>query len=79
MNYDQELLNKILEVVDQTIRPSLAADGGDISVMSLEGNSVYVKLSGACSGCPMASVTLKNTVERIIQKHVSSDLVVLAV
>ncbi|MDR3179535.1 MAG: NifU family protein [Holosporaceae bacterium] len=76
---DVKLLEKILKVIETSIRPSLNMDGGDISVVSLEENTLYVRLSGACSHCPMASETLKYGVEKTLRSMVSSDLVVMAI
>ncbi|GHU17191.1 NifU family protein [Alphaproteobacteria bacterium] len=76
---DQVLLERILEIVNLNIKPSLNMDGGDISVVSLEGNKLYVKLHGACSCCPRAADTLKYGVEKTLQHFVSNDLVVVAV
>ena len=52
------------------IRPALQADGGDVEYIGLDGDVVQVKLKGACSGCPMATMTLKNGIETIIKKRV---------
>ncbi|MDR3151384.1 MAG: NifU family protein [Holosporaceae bacterium] len=79
MNCDPKLLNDILGVVEKAIRPSLLADGGDISVVSLENSTLYVKLSGACAHCPCAAETLKGGVENTLRRMVSPELVVLAV
>ena len=48
----------------EKIRPVLQRDGGDIQFIGIEDKVVKVKLQGACSGCAMATVTLKWTVER---------------
>ena len=52
------------------IRPALQADGGDVEYIGLNGDVVQVKLKGACGGCPMAAMTLKNGIETIIKKRV---------
>jgi Fe-S cluster biogenesis protein NfuA len=54
--------DKVQKALD-TIRPALQADGGDIELVSVEGNVVKVRLQGACGHCPMAVVTLKQGVE----------------
>ena len=54
----------------ESIRPSLQADGGDVEFVSIEGDVVKVRLTGACGGCPMATMTLKNGIERIIKQRV---------
>ncbi|THB67741.1 MAG: NifU family protein [Gammaproteobacteria bacterium] len=61
--------DKVLEVLD-TIRPSLQADGGDVELVDIVGNVVHVRLQGACSGCPMANVTLKNGIERVLKEAI---------
>ncbi len=60
----------------EDIRPALQNDGGDIEFVSLEGNDVYVRLTGACAGCPMSQVTLKGGVERYLRNFVDPNLVV---
>jgi Fe-S cluster biogenesis protein NfuA len=58
---------RVKEVLDQ-IRPQLQADGGDLEFVSLEADGkVYVKLTGACGSCPMATMTLKQGVERVLK------------
>ena len=51
------------------IRPFLLADGGDISLVSIEENVVKVKLEGACVGCSINQMTLRNGVEASIKKY----------
>ncbi|HPX25942.1 MAG TPA: NifU family protein [Treponemataceae bacterium] len=58
---------RVKEVLNQ-IRPQLQADGGDLEFVSLEADGkVYVKLTGACGSCPMATMTLKQGVERVLK------------
>ncbi len=54
----------------EKIRPYLQRDGGDVELVSVMDGVVKVKLSGACSGCPMSQMTLKGFVEREIKKAV---------
>lgn len=55
----------------QDVRPSLQADGGDIELVSVdEAGLVKVRLKGACNGCPMATMTLKQGVERYLKQKV---------
>ncbi len=70
--------DKIREAMEQ-IRPSLRADGGDIEIVSIDGTTVNVKLKGACKGCPMSQMTLKQGVERFMKEKVSEDIVVVDV
>ncbi len=71
-----DLEKKVVEAIDY-VRPSLQNDGGDIDYVRLEGNKVFVKLRGACAGCMMAEMTLKNGVERMLKYNVSEDLEVV--
>lgn len=52
------------------IRPQIQADGGDIDLIAVENNIVKVRLRGACAGCPMSALTLKQGVERLIKQKV---------
>ena len=71
-----ELLDKIKAALDD-MRPPLQADGGDLEFVSFEDNKVYVRLTGACGSCPMATMTLKQGVERYLKDKVSADLEVV--
>jgi Fe-S cluster biogenesis protein NfuA len=52
------------------IRPALQADGGDVELLGVKEGVVSVRLSGACGGCPMSTVTLRNGIERILKQEV---------
>ncbi len=61
---------KIEEALNQ-VRPSLKADGGDVELVEVTAEGVVkVRLTGACGGCPMATVTLKNGIEQHLKKVV---------
>lgn len=64
----QNLTQTVQKALDE-IRPFLLADGGDISLVSIEENVVKVKLEGACVGCSINQMTLRNGVEASIKKH----------
>ncbi len=66
----------IEETLGREIIPPLKADGGDIELIDVEGNKVYVALRGKCSFCPSSEVTLKQYVESKLRELVSEDLVV---
>lgn len=59
-----------VEAVLAQIRPHLQADGGDVELMDVKDGVVTVKLTGACDGCPMSQMTLKNGIERILKENV---------
>ena len=61
------------------IRPALQRDGGDIEFVELVGNTVKVRLQGACHGCPAAQYTMAFGVERHIKKKVPEIESVIAV
>ncbi len=53
------------------IRPSLQADGGDVELVEVTDDGVVkVKLLGACSGCPMSTLTIKNGIEKTLKQNV---------
>ncbi len=64
------LEEKVKDALDE-VRPSLQADGGDIEFVELkEDGTVFVKLQGACSGCPMSQMTLKQGVEAHLKSKI---------
>jgi len=61
----------LVEQAIQKVRPSLQADGGDIELVSVsEEGKVTVRLKGACHGCPMSQLTLKQGVETFLKKEI---------
>ena len=67
---DYELRERVEEVLD-AVRPSLQAHGGDVNLVDVTPEKVArVELTGACGGCPMASVTLKLGIERVLAEEV---------
>jgi len=68
-----------IEMALADIRPSLQADGGDVELVDVENGIVRVRLTGACSGCPMSQMTLKQGIETHIKKEVPEILSVEAV
>jgi len=61
------------------IRPVLQADGGDVELVDVNEGVVKLKLQGACVGCPMATITLRNGIERILKERVPEVKEVIAV
>ncbi|MBR1616692.1 NifU family protein, partial [bacterium] len=68
---------KINNIIETQIAPELRKDFGDIELINVEGNNVYVKLKGHCSTCANAKLTLKNFVEGKLKQLVDEDLVVM--
>ena len=52
------------------IRPMLQRDGGDVELVEVDNGVVKVRLTGACKGCPMSQMTLKNGIERLLKQEV---------
>jgi Fe-S cluster biogenesis protein NfuA len=69
---------QIKKVLDE-IRPQLQADGGDVKFVAIEDGIVKVQLQGACAGCPMSTLTLKNGIERILKENIPAVKEVRAV
>jgi Fe-S cluster biogenesis protein NfuA len=72
----------VKEKVEQAlakIKPALQADGGDVELVAVEDGVVKVRLTGACAGCPIASLTLKQGIERILKEQVDGVKEVVAV
>ena len=65
------LVEKIKEALD-TVRPSLQADGGDVEFVNFSeaDGKVSVRLTGACGGCPMAQMTLRNGIESFLKQNI---------
>jgi Fe-S cluster biogenesis protein NfuA len=64
------LIFQIRELLDTRIRPAVAQDGGDIVFHSFEDGIVYLKMQGACSGCPSSTATLKSGIENMLRHYV---------
>ena len=60
---------KVEEILN-LIRPNLVADGGNVELVEVKEGVVSVKLTGACAGCPMSTMTLKNGIERALKERV---------
>ncbi len=69
-----EISKQIKELIDKRVRPAVAMDGGDIVFEKFEQGIVYLKMHGACSGCPSSTVTLKNGVENMLRHYVPEVL-----
>ena len=66
-----EVVKKIISILDEKIRPAVARDGGDIKFKSFDNGLVTVELQGSCSGCPSSIMTLKQGVQNLLCHYVS--------
>jgi len=68
-----------VETVLNELRPALLADGGDVELVDVSDGVVTLRLTGACNGCPMAVVTLRDGIERVLREQVPEVKEVVAV
>ncbi len=63
-----EVEQRIVDILEEYVKPAVAQDGGNIAFISYHDKIVEVQLQGACSGCPSSTMTLKNGILSILQK-----------
>lgn len=76
---DAEIIAQIRELIDTRVRPAVANDGGDIVYQGFDKGKVYLRMQGACSGCPSSTATLKNGIESLLKHYVPEVTEVLSV
>jgi Fe-S cluster biogenesis protein NfuA len=76
---DAEIVEQIRDLIETRVRPAVANDGGDIVYRGFDKGTVYLKMQGACSGCPSSSATLKNGIEQLLKHYVPEVTEVRAV
>ena len=74
-----EIEKKIVQILDQKIRPAVAKDGGDIKFKEFKNGIVMVQLQGSCSGCPSSTMTLKQGVQNLLCHYLPEVKEVVAV
>ena len=74
-----EIEKKIIQILDQKIRPAVAKDGGDIKFKEFKDGVVMVQLQGSCSGCPSSTLTLKQGVQNLLCHYLPEVKEVVAV
>jgi len=74
-----ELKEKVQEMIDAMINPSVAAHGGYIELIDVKDSTAYIRMSGGCQGCGAADVTLKAGIERLIFEEIPEITEVLDV
>jgi Fe-S cluster biogenesis protein NfuA len=67
---DDPLVEQIKELLETRVRPAVMMDGGDIAFESFEDGIVYLRMHGACSGCPSSTMTLKSGIENMLKHYV---------
>ena len=74
-----DIEKKIVQILDQKIRPAVAKDGGDIKFKEFKNGVVKVQLQGSCSGCPSSTMTLKQGVQNLLCHYLPEVKEVVAV
>jgi Fe-S cluster biogenesis protein NfuA len=67
---DAELVETIKDIIETRVRPAVANDGGDIIFRGFRDGTVYLKMQGACSGCPSSTATLRYGIENLLKHFV---------
>ena len=67
---DETIVATIKELLETRVRPAVAQDGGDITFRGFKDGVVYLNMKGACAGCAMAQMTLKNGIEKFLKKEI---------
>ena len=67
---DSDIVKQIKELLDTRVRPAVAMDGGDIIYNDFDEGIVYLKMQGACSGCPNSTATLKMGIENMLKHYI---------
>ena len=71
----ENLADKITARLNE-MRQFLQADGGDLEIVKIEGKTVQLKLRGACGGCPHATMTIKNGLERVLREELDPEITI---
>ena len=76
---DNEISSQIKELLDTRVRPAVAQDGGDITFHGFEQGVVYLRMQGACAGCPSSTATLKMGIENMLRHYIPEVIEVRAI
>jgi Fe-S cluster biogenesis protein NfuA len=76
---DADIIAQIKDLIETRVRPAVANDGGDIVYRGFDRGNVYLKMQGACAGCPSSTATLKNGIESLLKHYVPEVTAVHAV
>ena len=68
--YDDEITQQIVALLDERVRPAVAQDGGDIEFDSFTDGVLYLRMRGACAGCPSSTMTLKAGIENMMKHYI---------
>ncbi len=63
------MINKIEALFDEQVRPALAAHGGNVEIVDLDNDKLFVRLSGGCQGCSSSKATLKDGIQTLVKQN----------
>ncbi len=63
------MMRQMEKLFDDMVRPALKAHGGDIELIDIDNDKVFVRMTGGCQGCSSSTATLKDGVERLVKQH----------
>lgn len=72
-------LQKVEEILDRTIRPALQGDGGDLQILSLEGNFLTIRYEGACGTCPSSVTGTLSAIQSILREEFNPDIEIIPI
>ena len=67
---DLDTVDTIKDLIETRVRPAVAGDGGDITFKGFKDGIVYLKMKGACAGCPSSTATLKSGIQNLLKHFV---------
>src|SRR3546814_8156416 len=71
---DAEIVEQIKELIETRVRPAVANDGGDIIYRGFDKGKVFLRMQGACSGCPSSTATLKQGIDSLRSEEHTSEI-----
>ncbi len=63
------MIRQVEKLFDEQVRPALAAHGGDVEIVDIDNNKLFVKLSGGCQGCASSQATLTQGIEALVKQN----------
>lgn len=63
------MIRKIEALFDEQVRPSLASHGGNVEIVDLDNDKLFVRLHGGCQGCSSSKLTLKDGIEQLVKRN----------
>lgn len=63
------MLRQLETLFDEQVRPALAAHGGNVEIVDVDNDILYLRLQGGCQGCSSSSATLKDGIERLVKQN----------